>query len=220
MLVANLLITLVLLLIQRNPNKVIHIPEYILMTWLVFEALSIDYRGRGAYALSFICAAMLGVLDELMQGAHPSRYYGITDMGLNAAASIIGIISLAGVRRSNADSTTRLDLLTQYRGDSILVAFAMLTAGYMCAVLNGVREGSLRDTYPSWLLACNGLLAVAGGLLAVRHWSRLQECLSSGRGNVGSATPNVHFWILCLSIMLTAMHSLVFAVAFFGMEFK
>jgi VanZ family protein len=220
MLATSLLITLVLLPAQRNPNKVIHIPEYILMTWLLFQALSIDYRGKGIYALTFICASMLGVLDELMQGAHPARFYGITDMGLNAAASIIGVLSLAGVRRINTDNAAWLGRLGQYRGALILLAFAMLAAGYMCGVLNGVRQGPLSDMYPPWLFLSNGLLAVGGGLLAVRHWSRLKACLSPERVNAGSSTATVHLWILCLSVILTAMHSVVFAIVLFGLEFK
>jgi hypothetical protein len=219
-LLASLLITLVLLRAQRNPNKAVHIPEYILMTWLLFKALSIDYRGKGIYALTFMCAGMLGVLDELMQGAHPSRFYGITDMGLNAAASMIGILSLLGVGRIATDRAARPDRLRKYRGALILLVLAMLTAGYMCWTLNGVGQGPLRDTYPSWLFVSNGLLAVGGGLLAVSHWSRLKACLSPARANAGSSTATVHLWIVCLSVILTAMHALVFAIVLFGLEFK
>ena len=67
------IITWVLISLQPNPNKYIHIPEYVVMSWILFEALSLDYKGKGIFYLVFICAASLGVVDEMMQGILPVR---------------------------------------------------------------------------------------------------------------------------------------------------
>jgi hypothetical protein len=219
-LLASLLITVVLLRTQRNPNKAIHIPEYIVLTWLLFRALSIDYRGKGIYALTFTCAGMLGVLDELMQGAHPYRFYGLADMGLNAAGGMIGIISLLGLGRFDTEGAAWPGPLRPDRNALILLAVAMLTAGYMCWRVHGVPRGPLRDTYPTWLLVGNALLAAAGAMLAVRHRSRLKTCLNAATADVGSSMATVHLWIVCLSVILAAMHALVFAIALLGLEFR
>ena len=66
--------------LEANPNKHIHIPEYILMTWLVFEALRRDYKGGGIFLLVFILSSLPGILDEVLQGLHPGRSYGWQDM--------------------------------------------------------------------------------------------------------------------------------------------
>ena len=84
---------------QANPNKLIHIPEYICLTWLVFHAVSADYFGKGALFLVWICTTMLGVVDELQQGVLPGRFYGGQDMMINAVSSFIGILALAGLNR-------------------------------------------------------------------------------------------------------------------------
>ncbi|MBS1257597.1 MAG: hypothetical protein MAG551_00641 [Candidatus Scalindua arabica] len=45
------------------------------MSWILFEAISIDYKGRGVFLLVFICGASLCVVDELMQGILPGHFY-------------------------------------------------------------------------------------------------------------------------------------------------
>jgi VanZ family protein len=69
-------ISFFIICLEPNPNKHIHIPEYVLMTWLLFEAVRIDYRCAGIFLLIFLCSSSLGVLDEILQGILPSRPYG------------------------------------------------------------------------------------------------------------------------------------------------
>ena len=40
-----------------NPNKHIHIPEYVLMAWLLFAVLSRDYKGKGLFLFTQLCWA-------------------------------------------------------------------------------------------------------------------------------------------------------------------
>ena len=83
------------------------------MSWILFEALSIDYRGRGIFLLVFICGASLGVVDEVMQGILPGRFYGWRDMIMNSAATVIGVLTLVGLRTTPAGDWTWIGCLKQ-----------------------------------------------------------------------------------------------------------
>ena len=48
-------IVAIIISVEPNANKHIHIPEYVLMTWILFEAISVDYRGKGIGILILIC---------------------------------------------------------------------------------------------------------------------------------------------------------------------
>ena len=76
------------------------------MSWILFEALSIDYRGRGIFLLVFICGASLGVVDEVMHGILPERFYGWRDMIMNSAVTVIGVLTLVGLRTALAGDWT------------------------------------------------------------------------------------------------------------------
>ena len=73
-------IVILIMTFENNTNKYIHIPEYVLMSWILYQALVVDYKGGGILLLVFICGAMLGVVDEIMKGIHPQRTYGWKDM--------------------------------------------------------------------------------------------------------------------------------------------
>ena len=109
--------------VEPNQNKHIHIPEYILMTWLLYEALSIDYKGKGIYILIFLCSSMLGVVDELEQGTYPDRFYGWVDMGINSASSIIGILTLMGLRTAPKGDWAWIDQIKKLKGSLGVMLF-------------------------------------------------------------------------------------------------
>jgi hypothetical protein len=103
---------------ETNANKHIHIPEYILMSWILYRALALDYHGSGILLLVFICGAMLGVVDEIMQGIHPQRTYGWTDMIVDAAAGLIGCLSLMGLKQPIKGDWAWYGDLKHFRGYS------------------------------------------------------------------------------------------------------
>ena len=51
-------IVFLIMTFETNPNKYIHIPEYILMTWILYQALAIDYKNSGIFLLIFTCASI------------------------------------------------------------------------------------------------------------------------------------------------------------------
>jgi VanZ family protein len=100
-LVPSAVIALTIFKLEGNPNKHIHIPEYVVLAWLVYAALSRDYRGRGMLILVFILTSLLGVVDELEQGIHPGRSYGWSDMLVNSASALIGVFTILGLTNFN-----------------------------------------------------------------------------------------------------------------------
>ena len=116
--IAFLIMTLV-----SNPNKHIHIPEYVLMTWLLYAVLSRDYTGKGIFILIFFYASILGVVDELEQGIHPARFYGLSDMLVNSASAMIGVFTIMGLKKVKASGwawMSRLKELKAYYGSPCL----------------------------------------------------------------------------------------------------
>ena len=85
--------------IETNPNKYIHIPEYVLMSWIVYEAIASDYRGKGIFVLVFICSSLMGLIDEIVQGMYPGRFYGLKDQFINMLSVCVGIFTLLGLRK-------------------------------------------------------------------------------------------------------------------------
>ena len=64
--------------------KRIHIPEYMILALVVRRALSFHVNGYALLLWAGLIGVVLGVHDELLQGLHPQRYYGLRDMTVNA----------------------------------------------------------------------------------------------------------------------------------------
>ncbi|MFC1814097.1 VanZ family protein [Thermodesulfobacteriota bacterium] len=209
--------------LEPNPNKHIHIPEYILMTWLLYEALSIDYRGKGIYILIFLCSSMLGVVDELAQGIYPDRFYGWMDMGINSASSIIGVLTLMGLRTEPEGNWAWIDQVEKLKGPLGVMLFGAVGAVLMCVYMFDLKATThFRSAYPSWLLGWSILFLTLAPVLFLFYWRRFRE-LGNFKDENGRAlytkAMTAHLWIVCpLSILLT-MHAIAVFVVFLGMEF-
>lgn len=209
--------------IEPNPNKHIHIPEYIVMTWLLFEALSIDYNGNGILVLVFICSSMLGIVDELMQGILPGRYYGWHDMVMNSAATVIGILTLAGLKTVPSGEWTWIGCFTQLKKALAINLFGAVGAMFTCVYLFELKAyRTFWGTYPSWLLGWNGLFMVAG--LIVIFYPKLFGELAHSKNNRDPSridqTATARLWTLCPLVILIVMHSLAVFTALSGFTFS
>ena len=78
-------------LFEENSSKYIHIPEYMVLSILVYVALSVDYSGSGILLLTFVLSSILGFVDEMQQGLYPDRYYGWKDMVINSSGVLLGV---------------------------------------------------------------------------------------------------------------------------------
>ena len=208
---------------EENANKYIHIPEYILMSWLLYRALIIDYRGRGILLLVLICAGMLGVVDEILQGIHPLRTYGWKDMIIDAASSFIGILTIMGLKEPISGDWSWVGYLKHYKAFVGAILFGMPTAVLMCIHLFEVQNGgSFKDVFPSWLLAAQ--IIIIGWTMAtiVFYWNRRA---GSGKFTTGQDQNAIQYnttallWSICPMVILACMNLLVVWVGVSGLEF-
>lgn len=77
-------------LYQPEQQKLSHVPEYIVLSFVVYYALKVDFQGQYILPLTFVLTAYLGLIDELLQGINPLRYYGSKDMVVNSLAALSG----------------------------------------------------------------------------------------------------------------------------------
>lgn len=70
--------------------KRIHVMEYLLLSLYVRYTLSRRIGGKPLLVFSCMLSCLYGVHDELLQGIHPARTYGLLDMLVNGVAAIGG----------------------------------------------------------------------------------------------------------------------------------
>jgi hypothetical protein len=212
-LTAAALIVLLITFFEANPNKYIHIPEYVLMTWILYLALAIDYRGRGILLLVLICAAMLGVVDELIQGIHPQRTFGWKDMTIDSASSVVGILTLAGVKNPLPGNWKWLSRLKYFKGSLIAVLFGMLISLPMCFYLFQVQaQHRFSNVYPLWLLTGNLVFLIAA-VTAILVFQSGRKQAGNFHRNTTLESPDKEatalLWVMSPLSILIGMHSLV-----------
>ena len=217
------IIALLIMRLEENPNKHIHIPEYVLMAWLLYAVLSKDYRGSGIFVLVFLCGSLLGVVDELEQGIYPRRFYGWSDMLVNSASILIGIFTLKGVTPSIERDWRWRSFLRSYQPELGVLIFGFLVAVFMGAQLFYVQMYDVFwGAYPRWLLGCNILFLVA--LFVVIGW-RWRQVWGKPPAAPEIATQRgvaitIRLWLYPLLTIIGFMHLLVLFVAFSGVSFR
>lgn len=72
--------------LRRRPEEALHLVEYGVLSLLLFRAFSRRYPDRGAYVVSFLLGALLGVGDEIVQWALPERFFDLRDIAINVFA--------------------------------------------------------------------------------------------------------------------------------------
>jgi hypothetical protein len=79
------------------PAKRIHVPQYLLLALVLRRALSDHVGGVVLTATTILVTLIFGIHDEMLQGLHPSRSYGLRDMAVNGTAGAAGALMAAGV---------------------------------------------------------------------------------------------------------------------------
>ncbi|HEA29014.1 MAG TPA: hypothetical protein ENH91_03300 [Leeuwenhoekiella sp.] len=219
------IIAYVIISLEPNPNKHIHIPEYVLMSWILFEALSVDYNGKGIFILLFICSTMLGIVDEMEQGIHPGRYYGWRDMVINAASTIIGILTIMGLKKRLAGDWAWTGRLRKLKGPLGILFHGAIGALLLCIHLFNVKENeAFWGVYPIWLLAWNGLFLSLGMIAVCYQYRRFHKENYAQKNMVGSGTKTkevvtANLWVFVPLAILLVMHVIVIFIAISGWEF-
>lgn len=75
--------------LRRRPEEALHLVEYGVLSLLLFRAFSRRYPDRGAYVVSFLLGALLGMGDEIVQWALPERYFDLRDIAINVFAVLL-----------------------------------------------------------------------------------------------------------------------------------
>ncbi len=217
------IIVYTVIIFEPNPNKHIHIPEYVILTWILFEALRIDYRGKGIFVLVFICSIMLGIIDEIEQGIYPDRFYGWQDMLINSASSFIGILTLIGLRSGSSGDWTWISSLKKFKMPIGVILFGVIVAVLTCTYLFQVQaKMAFWGVYPLWLTVLNSLFLILGLSVIVYLWTH--------HGNEGNLYNKVHtsldtktvtarLWVFCPLVILIIIHAHSIFIAFSGLAF-
>ena len=214
------IISYLIMVLVENPNKHIHIPQYVIMVWLLYAVLSMDYKSRDVLFVIFIYASILGIVDELEQGLHPTRFYGWIDMAVNSSSSLIGIFTVMGLRTFEpVDWSWARNL----KDAAILLLDAVLGiigAVIMCVVLFQVQTvGIFRGIYPDWLLVWNGTFLVVTPLVLLVYRARLLKKKDEKKGSLPSGLKIVNLWTIPLLVILFYMHFLIVYLSVTGIEF-
>ncbi|MFC1516119.1 VanZ family protein [Thermodesulfobacteriota bacterium] len=223
-LIPCVIIVFAVFLLESNPNKHIHIPEYIVMSWLLYEALSIDYTGKGIFLLTFLCAAMVGIVDELAQGIYPDRYYGWVDMSINTASSVIGILTLMGIKNMPKGDWVWTGCLKTRKGSLGHLAFGVTGAVLLCVYLFNVKAtGAFRGAYPSWLFVWNCLFLILSPAIVLYSHRRVRKYVSYGHEKddpVYAKEMTAHLWIIVPLAILFVMHAMAVFIDLSGVTFS
>lgn len=219
------LLTYGIISLESIPNKHIHIPEYIALSWLIFAALRIDYRGRGMLALVFLSSSLLGLVDELEQGIHPNRYYGLSDMVVNSVSALMGVLGIAGIFEVPKGNLDYGRFLKQPRPALILIiAGSLVTLITLICMFQVAAAESFQSIYPFWLLVGNILFLTLGSVLLVYYFFRLRQQTQGSKGILKSDQIAIDIdsflWIIIPLVILLVIQGLIVSIAVFGWKFQ
>jgi len=77
----------------RIPARTLHIPEYAILSVLLYRAFVVKYASEKSLFYTIIIGIIAGIIDErIIQYMLPMRYYDFTDILLNIAGATVGVI--------------------------------------------------------------------------------------------------------------------------------
>jgi hypothetical protein len=81
--------------LRGNAEEAMHLPQYAVLSLLLYRAYSRRYGDRAAYVCAALLGAFLGIFDEVIQWVIPSRYFGINDIVINVLSLLLIQAALA-----------------------------------------------------------------------------------------------------------------------------
>jgi hypothetical protein len=75
--------------LRRNAEEAMHLPQYGVLSLLLYRAFSRRYGDRGAYACAALLGAFLGTFDEVIQWAVPRRTFEFRDIIINVLSVLL-----------------------------------------------------------------------------------------------------------------------------------
>lgn len=75
--------------LRANSEEAMHLPQYGVLSLLLYRAYSRRYGDRGAYLCAALLGAFLGAFDEVIQWAVPRRYFEFRDIIINVLSVLL-----------------------------------------------------------------------------------------------------------------------------------
>jgi len=82
--------------LRQAPEEALHFAEYGVLGLLLQRALRHGLPDAGSFAAALLAGTLFGVLDEFVQWLMPGRFWDLRDVFVNALASLLALIALAG----------------------------------------------------------------------------------------------------------------------------
>jgi hypothetical protein len=166
----------------------------------------------------------LGVVDELEQGIHPSRFYGLSDMLVNCASALIGVLTIMGLKKAKAADWSWTARLKEFMGLLGLILFGFVGAVLMCVTLFQVQAKlDFWGVYPTWLWTWNILFLLLAPAMIVHYTSNLRKYHQIIKDMKNIDLPEdvktAQLWVFPLLVILFYMHALVIYVSISGVKF-
>lgn len=78
------------------PSKAIHVPQYMVIALLIRRGLCTHLSGWPLTLMGFLITIIFGCHDELVQGFHPQRFFGLADIVSDAWGAAAGVLLAHG----------------------------------------------------------------------------------------------------------------------------
>ena len=112
------------------PAKRIHVAEFLLLAFLIRRGFCRWTDGIPLITLTAICGIVLGAHDELLQGLHPDRRFGHTDIVVDGLASIAGALAGHGLKLYDNIPRRKVDWISPPLWALVLVAAGLIAFLY------------------------------------------------------------------------------------------
>ncbi len=224
-LVPCILIFVIVRSYQPCNNKLIHVPEYVLLTWLVYIAMSPDYDGKEMLLVVFVFSSLLGVVDEIIQGIHPGRFYGGKDMITNSLAALIGVLTIRGLKDFDGPGIALSHIFKEKKGTFLNIFFGFIGSALVIYYLFKVKNGEPSlSFYPAWLVAWNLFFIFMAIVTIVLDVIKGRESLSipenTGSSDSIAQASFVRLLTCSLLVALAIIHALAAIVVITGYPFR
>lgn len=81
--------------LRKYPEEAVHLLEFGLLSYFLFNALSHQIRDWTVYITTSLCVLFIGTTDEFIQWVTPGRIWDYRDVGINALASVFFVLAVS-----------------------------------------------------------------------------------------------------------------------------
>ncbi len=205
--------------LEENSNKYIHIPQYMILSLLLFFALSVDYRGGGILLLTFILSSLLGVVDEMQQGLYPDRYFGWKDMVINSSGALLGVVLIDTLTAQSVRNWSWLRMIARQK-----VLCIILFSGLAGTIFTGLMLWEHKDdktvvhNYENQILAWNIVYCTTAAMAVFRL---LNKCVFTPQPVKTQTFMNTYLlWFITLFCLTFIIHAVSTLTLLTNLDFR